>query len=225
MKLHRAIVAYAILISTTSCVHYSPRLEPTFMPDQKTVVLYGRFKDKDNMSSKDKSFWGYDMALRVFNEDTRKMLFIRFSKTDPVLCVSVESGHYRIVGYGVTDGYDKFDLVGSFRTNEPFTASFHADRDSAIYLGDFSGNTKFSVSFTVMTLKAEITEATNNYLETTKLFHDKYPHLASMPIRSIFRPFAESDLTPAPNNSPEPTAVGAAVAIHAASRRWLSFGR
>ena len=28
-----------------------------------------------------------------------------------------------------------------------------------------------------------------------------------------------------PNQSPEPTAVGAAVAIHAASRRWLSFGR
>src|SRR5271154_5709299 len=28
-----------------------------------------------------------------------------------------------------------------------------------------------------------------------------------------------------PNKSPEPTAVGAAVAIHAASRRWLSFGR
>jgi hypothetical protein len=26
-----------------------------------------------------------------------------------------------------------------------------------------------------------------------------------------------------PNQSPEPTAVGAAVVIHAASRRWLSF--
>jgi hypothetical protein len=31
-----------------------------------------------------------------------------------------------------------------------------------------------------------------------------------------------------PNQSPEPTAVGAvssAVAVHAVSRRWLSFGR
>jgi hypothetical protein len=28
-----------------------------------------------------------------------------------------------------------------------------------------------------------------------------------------------------PNQSPEPTAVAAAVAIPAASRRWLSFGR
>lgn len=28
-----------------------------------------------------------------------------------------------------------------------------------------------------------------------------------------------------PNKSPEPTAVAAAVAIHIASRRWLSFGR
>jgi len=28
-----------------------------------------------------------------------------------------------------------------------------------------------------------------------------------------------------PNQSPEPTAVAASVAIHAASRRWLSFLR
>jgi hypothetical protein len=28
-----------------------------------------------------------------------------------------------------------------------------------------------------------------------------------------------------PNQSPEPTAVAAAVAIHAANRRWLSFFR
>jgi hypothetical protein len=28
-----------------------------------------------------------------------------------------------------------------------------------------------------------------------------------------------------PNKSPEPTAVAAAVAIHATSRRWLSFFR
>jgi len=28
-----------------------------------------------------------------------------------------------------------------------------------------------------------------------------------------------------PNQSPEPAAVATAVAIHAASRRWLSFGR
>ena len=35
-------------------------------------------------------------------------------------------------------------------------------------------------------------------------------------------------LYPQPNKSPEPTAVGAfssAVAVHAASRRWLSFFR
>src|SRR5277367_471809 len=31
-------------------------------------------------------------------------------------------------------------------------------------------------------------------------------------------------MTMTPNQSPEPTAVGAAVAIHAANRRWLSFG-
>jgi hypothetical protein len=30
---------------------------------------------------------------------------------------------------------------------------------------------------------------------------------------------------PWPNQSPEPTAVTAEVAIHATNRRWLSFGR
>jgi hypothetical protein len=35
----------------------------------------------------------------------------------------------------------------------------------------------------------------------------------------------KADTTPPPNQSPEPTAVTAAVAIHAASRRWLSFLR
>ena len=33
------------------------------------------------------------------------------------------------------------------------------------------------------------------------------------------------DYSRMPNKSPEPTAVAAAVAIHAASRRWLSFFR
>jgi xanthine/uracil/vitamin C permease (AzgA family) len=38
--------------------------------------------------------------------------------------------------------------------------------------------------------------------------------------------FVLVNATVAPNQkSPEPTAVTAAVAIHAASRRWLSFGR
>jgi hypothetical protein len=32
-------------------------------------------------------------------------------------------------------------------------------------------------------------------------------------------------MKPWPNQSPEPTAVAAAVAIHVASRRWLSFFR
>ena len=38
----------------------------------------------------------------------------------------------------------------------------------------------------------------------------------------------ESSQTMLPNKSPEPTAVGAgrsAIAVHAASRRWLSFFR
>jgi hypothetical protein len=42
-----------------------------------------------------------------------------------------------------------------------------------------------------------------------------------------FRP-KRIDVDCRPNNSPEPTAVGAvssAVAVHAASRRWLSFFR
>jgi hypothetical protein len=36
---------------------------------------------------------------------------------------------------------------------------------------------------------------------------------------------SEFDIMTWPNQSPEPTAVAAAVAIHAVSRRWLSFLR
>jgi len=43
--------------------------------------------------------------------------------------------------------------------------------------------------------------------------------------RASFQPaFMDFTYQP-PNQSPEPTAVAAAVAIHAASRRWLSFFR
>ena len=37
--------------------------------------------------------------------------------------------------------------------------------------------------------------------------------------------FILEDMTVMPNKSPEPTAFTAAVAIHVASRRWLSFFR
>ena len=43
-----------------------------------------------------------------------------------------------------------------------------------------------------------------------------------------FDQLEDMDMRPWPNKSPEPTAVGAvssAVAVHAASRRWLSFFR
>ena len=39
------------------------------------------------------------------------------------------------------------------------------------------------------------------------------------------RDVTTKDMTMWPNQSPEPTAVAAAVAIHVASRRWFSFGR
>ena len=42
-------------------------------------------------------------------------------------------------------------------------------------------------------------------------------------IRSVMAYKMEFDRRP--NQSPEPTAVAAAVAFHAASRRWLSFFR
>jgi hypothetical protein len=45
---------------------------------------------------------------------------------------------------------------------------------------------------------------------------------------TVFMEIFGDDMTLWPNKSPEPTAVGAcrsAVAVHAASRRWLSFFR
>jgi hypothetical protein len=67
------------------------------------------------------------------------------------------------------------------------------------------------------------------YLDTILYFCDFFCLVLCSWVRSIiFIPQIESFTMMLPNKSPEPTAVGAvssAVAVHAASRRWLSFLR
>jgi hypothetical protein len=71
-----------------------------------------------------------------------------------------------------------------FSPEEPFPTSFKATPNSAIYLGDFSGYAKFNMHVTVATFETGLTEVDNNFFETTRAFREKFPNLASIPVRS-----------------------------------------
>jgi hypothetical protein len=184
MKALRIFIVCATSFLTVSCAHLSPRVEPSFIPDQNTIIAYGSFQFTDNVTSKDNTFFAYRMALRLLNEDTQKQLFIQFSKNDPISCTRIESGRYRIVGFVATDSTGRILGGMKFAPEEKFTTSFTAKPNSAIYLGDFTGYARFSTRLTVVTFETGITSFTNNYFETTKVFHERFPHLASMPVCS-----------------------------------------
>jgi hypothetical protein len=124
------------------------------------------------------------MALQLLNEDTQKQLFIPFSKNHPISCVRIDGGRYRITGFVATDSTDRILGRVKFSPEEPFPTSFKATPNSAIYLGDFSGYAKFNMHVTVATFETGLTEVTNNFLETTMEFHEKFPNLASIPVSS-----------------------------------------
>ena len=191
MRILRVFIVFAISFLTVSCVHFSPGVGPSFIPDQNTVIAYGSFKFTDNVTLKDNAFFAYRMALRLLNEDTQKQLFIQFSKNDPISCVRIESGRYRIVGIAATDSTDRILGGVRFMPEEKFATSFRAKPNSAIYLGDFSGYAKVGTLLTSVTFETGITEATNNFFETTRVFHERFPHLASMPVCSTFEPATE----------------------------------
>ena len=58
-----AICAIAVLLA--SCVHYTPPVEQSFIPDENTVILYGRFQFEDNVTRGNPNNWGYQMALNI----------------------------------------------------------------------------------------------------------------------------------------------------------------
>jgi hypothetical protein len=134
----------------------------------------------DDVNKKDHSFWGYDMCLVLWDYNKGGVLYIPFSKSDPVSCVSVVPGRYRIAGYVVTCWPDRAMQRGLFKS--PLADSFSVKGDTAIYLGDYFGHTFIDS----MVITRGMNKITNNFADTTSYFHDKYPNLASIPTQSVF---------------------------------------
>ena len=183
----RVLAVSVIPLLSVSCARYAPLVSQSTIPN-RMIVLYGRLQFTDNITTNDTTFLrGYRMGLRLVNEDTQKQVLIRFGKRDPLSCVSVDSGTYKIAGFIVTDGAGFVLEEKDFQAREAFAAPFKVRPNTAPYLGDFSGYAELHFyGLWPADFKAGITEVTNNYLETTRMFHQKYPRLESLPVHSIF---------------------------------------
>jgi hypothetical protein len=175
----RLISTSAILILAVSCAHYSDPVKQSFVPDADTVVLYGRFELEQNQD-----LMGYKFCLGLYDENSKREQFIPFQRRNPVGCIHVQSGVYVISGVAIIDSLSHRILAhgGYSSSNSPGPIVFEAEKGSAVYIGDFGG----FYSTSVESLAAGVRHFTNNLAETTKTFHEQFPHLANLPIRSAF---------------------------------------
>ena len=185
MKL-RNLVFCLLPLLLTSCTSYAPRVDATFKPGADTIVVFGRLEYTEKSSADGKSSGGYRMALQFSNVDTGKPLFVRFSKDKSLSCASIPGGHYKLTGFVATASSDRTLGGKVFGPEDKIDVQFTAQPNTAIYLGDFSGYVKYYVYGDLTTVETGLTQVTNNCPETTTLFHEKFPNLVALPVRSVF---------------------------------------
>jgi len=169
-----------------SCTSYAPRVESSFTPRPDTVVVYGQLKFVDNSNVGATSYSGYRMALQLSNEETKKPLYVRFTKTETISCANIPAGHYKLTGFVATDNSDRTLGGKIFGPEDKIDIQFTTEPNTAIYVGDFYGYVKYYVYGDLTTVETGLTLVTNNFSASTPIFHEKYPNLASMPVRSVF---------------------------------------
>ena len=169
-----------------SCTSYAPRLDSSFKPAPDTVIVYGQlqFEDKSNVGAT--SYSGYRMALRLSNEETKKLLYVRFTKDETISCANIPPGHYQLTGFMATDKSDRILGGKIFGPEDKIDIQFTTEPNTAIYVGDFYGYVKYYVYGDLTTVETGLTQVTNNFSASTAIFHEKYPNLATMPVRSAF---------------------------------------
>ena len=169
-----------------SCTSYAPRVESSFKPGADTVIVFGQLKfvDKSNVGST--AYAGYRMALQFSNVETKKPLYVRFTKTETIACANIPPGRYQLTGFVATDNSDRILGGKIFGPEDKIDVRFTTAPNTAIYLGDFSGYVKYYVYGDLTTIETGLTEVTNNLSASTAILHEKYPNLAAMPVRSVF---------------------------------------
>ena len=169
-----------------SCTSYAPRVSTSFKPAADTVIVYGQLKFVDNSNVPENSGTGYRMALQLSNEETKKPLYIRFTKTETISCASIPAGHYKLNAFVATDDSDRILGGKILGPEDKIDIQFATEPNTAIYLGDFYGYVKYYVYGDLTTVETGLTLVTNNFSASTPIFHEKYPSLATMPVRSVF---------------------------------------
>jgi hypothetical protein len=186
MIILRYFTICVLSLFAVSCTSYAPRVGPSFTPGPNTVVVYGRLKFADNITPRESAFSGYRMALQLSNEETKKLIYVRFSKSKPIACARIHPGHYKLTGFIATDTSDVTVDGKLFGPEDKLDIRFAAEPNTAIYLGDFVGYVKYYKYGDLTTIEAGLTHTTNNFSETTANFHEAYPNLAAVPVRSGF---------------------------------------
>jgi hypothetical protein len=185
MRIQKAILGSLVSLAClflTSCTGFLPPLiswarfsspvKESFTVDMNGAVVYGRFTKGSDFA------FGNELALRLRNEDSKREHLIRLQGTNSVYGVAVEPGRYRVTGF-VATFIDRRTAGGrSFGA----TPIFQVQPNSATYIGDFTGYAK------IVALAQEwgVRGLTNNFAVTTREFRQRYPNLATAPVRSAF---------------------------------------
>lgn len=137
------------------------------------------------LNLEDRISMGNRIALWLENVDLNKPVYIYFDKNRPVYAITVEPGHYRLIGFAGIDMTHRILGRRAFHgknSKETFVVPFEARTNSAVYIGDFIGYAKVNLVAEEWALKT----GTNNFAGTTIEFHKEYPNLANLPVFSVF---------------------------------------
>ncbi len=162
-----------------SCAHVIPPVTSTFKPDDNTTIIYARLDLEKHVS------FGNRLVLWLQNMDSNTPVYMYFDQQQPIYAIPVELGHYRLIGLaGVDMTHRILDKSPFYEKDlkEEFTLPFEARTNSAVYIGDFVGYAKVNPIAEEWAIKS----FTNNFVETTMVFHKDYPNLTNLSVISIF---------------------------------------
>ena len=171
----RVAAMAGVIWMLTGCAHEAPAILPSAHLDHQSAILYGRFGIGHEFSGENR------LALWLQNLDAQTPVYIYFDADQPVYCIAVKPGRYRVAGFVGVNRLHEIRGRRDFPASR-FTVPFTAPSGSEIYLGDFTGTATFDGMLSEWSVKS----ATNNFAETTVEFREKYGNLMVVPAISVF---------------------------------------
>jgi hypothetical protein len=160
------------LVPFVSVARFSPPVKQSFTLTTNSAVVYGRFATGPEFA------FGNELALRLCDEQGKRVYLIRCREKEPVYAIAVEPGRYTIWGFlGTTQEHRP---LGQRRFRDART--FDVRSNSLTYLGDFAGFARAGF----MKQEWGFSEITNNFEATTEELRQKYPNLAPSQAFSIY---------------------------------------